>query len=127
MWTLLDYTVRPLEEKDLPEMLTLCLGNSLYYEHMGTVPTKENLRRDMTNLPRGRTMEDKFFLGFFRDGRLCAVLDLILRYPGEDAAFVGWFILRADLQGRGEGEQSAGVTGGKSAVLHHGPQGGTQG
>ena len=27
------------------------------------------------------------------------MLDLVLRCPGEDAAFVGWFILRDDLQG----------------------------
>ena len=97
------YAVRRLTEADLPELLELAEGNTTYYEHLGQRPTLENLREDLTKLPPRTTPEDKYFLGYFREGRLAAVLDLITRYPTPETAFIGWFILRRDLQGRGAG------------------------
>lgn len=97
------YAVRRLTEADLPELLELAEGNTTYYEHLHQRPTLENLREDLTRLPHRTTLEDKYFLGYFREGRLAAVLDLITRYPTPETAFIGWFILRRDLQGRGEG------------------------
>ena len=97
------YAVRRLTEADLPELLELAEGNTTYYEHLHQRPTLENLRADLTKLPPRTTAGDKYFLGFYQDGRLCAALDLILRYPTPETAFIGWFILRRDLQGRGVG------------------------
>lgn len=95
--------VRRLTEEDLPELLALAKDNPTYYRYMGEEPTLEGLRGDLTKLPPRTTAEDKYFLGYFRDGRLWGALDLILRYPNPETAFVGWFILRKDLQGRGVG------------------------
>jgi len=97
------FQVRRVTEEDLPELLALAEGNPVYYEHMHVQPKLENLREDLTKLPPRTVPEDKYFLGFYRDGRLCAALDLILHYPNRETAFVGWFILRKDLQGRGTG------------------------
>ena len=97
------YQVRRIAEKDLPELLEVAQGNPTYYEHMHEQPELESLRADLTKLPPRTTPEDKYFLGFYRDGRLCAALDLILRYPNPETAFIGWFILRKDLQGKGTG------------------------
>ena len=94
------YQVRRIIEDDLPELLALAEGNPVYYEHLREQPKLERLREDLTKLPPRTTPEDKYFLGFYRDGRLCAVLDLVLRYPNAETAFIGWFILRKDLQGR---------------------------
>lgn len=97
------YRVRRITENDLPELLTLAQSNPTYYEHLHEEPSLENLRTDLTKLPSRTTPEDKYFLGFYQDGRLCAVLDLILHYPNPETAFIGWFILRKDLQGNGTG------------------------
>ncbi len=97
------YQVRRMTEEDLPELLALAQGNPTYYEHMHEQPELESLRADLTKLPPRTTPEDKYFLGFYQEGRLCAALDLILRYPNPETAFIGWFILRKDLQGRGTG------------------------
>ncbi len=97
------YEVRRLTEADMPDLLALAQGNPLYYEHMHTRPTLENLTRDLTALPPRKTLDDKYFLGYYQDGSLAAVLDLITAYPDRSTAFIGWFILRKDLQGRGEG------------------------
>lgn len=102
---LVPYTVRPLTEKDLPAMLALCRGNPLYYRHMGFAPSLENLARDLTALPPGKTPADKAFVGLYepQTGRLAALLDLIAGYPAPDAVYIGWFILDPSRQGRGEG------------------------
>lgn len=97
------YQARHMTEDDLPELLALARGNPVYYEHMRVQPALESLREDLTKLPPRTEPEDKYFLGFYRDERLCAALDLILRYPNPETAFIGWFILRKDLQGRGNG------------------------
>lgn len=99
------YQVRRVTEADLPELLALARGNPTYYEHLHEEPSLENLRTDLTKLPPRTTPEDKYFLGFYQDGRLCAALDLILGYPNPETAFIGWFILRGDLQGRGAGTE----------------------
>lgn len=92
-----------MTEDDLPELLALAQGNPAYYEHMHERPALESLRADLTKLPPRTTAEDKYFLGFYQGGRLCAALDLILHYPNPETAFIGWFILRKDLQGHGIG------------------------
>lgn len=97
------YCVRRLTEADIPVMLELCRGNPLYYQHCPPEPTEATIREDLAALPPRKTMEDKHFLGFFDGEELVALLDLITGFPTPDIAFWGFFMLRADRQGRGEG------------------------
>ena len=99
------YQVRRMTEEDLSELLELAQGNPTYYEHLHEKPQLESLREDLVKLPPRTVPEDKYFLGFYRGGRLCAALDLIAGYPNPETAFIGWFILRKDLQGRGVGTE----------------------
>ena len=99
------YQVRRIAERDLSELLKLAQENPTYYEYLHEQPRLETLREDLTRLPPRTTPEDKYFLGFYQGGRLCAALDLIARYPNPETAFIGWFILRKDLQGRGVGTE----------------------
>ena len=96
-------TVRRLTEADIPAVLTLCRSNPLFYRHHPPMTTADDIRGDLTALPPGKTMADKYYLGFFSGGHLDAVLDLILDYPTEGTAFLGFFMLDAALQGRGTG------------------------
>ena len=97
------YTVRPMTEADLPGMLELCRGNPTYYQYCPPEPSAESLRADLAALPPRMTPKDKHFLGFFDGPELVALLDLITGYPAPDIAFWGFFMLRADWQGRGLG------------------------
>lgn len=99
------YGVRPLTGADAPAMLALCEGNPLYYQHYGEPPTLKNLRADLTALPPGRTSEDKYFVGFYHEGGLIALLDLITGYPAPGTVYIGWFITDAATQGRGLGTE----------------------
>jgi len=99
------YQVRELTGDDVPEMLRLAQGNPLYYEHMKLRPTMENIAETLQALPPRRTLADKQFFGWFREGRLIAMMDLILRHPKEDMAFIGWFMVDAAEQHRGLGRR----------------------
>ena len=86
-------------------MLRLMQGNPLYFQYCGgdAVPSEASIRRDMSIVPTGKTLEDKYYVGFFQDETLAAIMDLIDGYPEDDIAFVGFFMMNASLQGTGEG------------------------
>lgn len=98
-----NFVLRPLTRDDLPAMLHLCQGNPQYFQHMGQPLTLKGLEGDLTALPAGKTLQDKHFEGIWQGERLAAMQDWIEGYPREDTAYIGWFILDADYQGRGLG------------------------
>ena len=100
--------VRLLKEEDAEEVLALCLENPLYYRYYPPGPTRESVLRDMRALPPGKGYSDKYFLGYEDREGLMAVLDLILGYPDESAAFVGFFMTDASIQNRGIGSSIIG-------------------
>ena len=97
------YEARPFTEDDLPQLLALCLGNPLYYAHLGEEVTLDSLRGELTVLPKGKELCDKYFFGLYDGGTLVAAIDLIDGYPEVDVAYLGWLILAAERQGCGEG------------------------
>lgn len=98
-----DFVLRPLTEDDLPAMLRLCQGNPQYFQHIGQPLTLKGLEGDLTALPPGKALQDKHFEGIWQGDRLAAMQDWIEGYPREDTAYIGWFILDIDYQGRGVG------------------------
>ena len=70
-------------------------------QHLREEPTAEGFLEDLTNRPPRTTPEDKYYAGYFRDGRLIGALDLITGFPAPETAFVGFFMLHKDVEGRG--------------------------
>lgn len=97
------YIVKKLTEEDVPGILALCKGNPTYYEYYKVDPSIENIKEDLVALPPNKTMEDKYYVGFYDEDRLVAILDLITGYPNEDIAFIGWFMMNKEFQGAGVG------------------------
>ncbi len=97
------YQVCRLSEKDIDGVLELCLRNPLFYRHCPPVATKESIVQDMVALPPGKTHDDKYYLGIFDGAKLIAVMDLILSYPNEKTAFIGFFMVSAERQKQGVG------------------------
>ena len=98
-----EYEVRRLGEGDVDEIYALSAGNPLFYRYCPPFVTRESILEDMAALPPRTTKEDKFYIGFFREGKLSAIMDLVFGYPDEKTAFLGLFMVRADMQGRGVG------------------------
>ena len=112
------YQVRRLTEADVEAIYRLCADNPLFYQHCPPFVTRESIRADSRALPPGKTAADKYYLGYFQGDKLAAVLDLILDYPRAQTAFVGFFMLARQLQGRGVG--SAIVAGALQALARQG-------
>lgn len=97
------YEVRKLEEADIGLVYGLSAGNPMFFQYCPPFVTKESILHDMKALPPGTSYEDKYYVGFFHEGRLLAVLDLIFHYPNEETAFIGLFMMRKESQGKGIG------------------------
>lgn len=98
------YNVRRLQDADIEQICTLCSGNPQYYRYHPPAATADSIREDMRALPPGREPQDKYYVGYFAgDGTLLAVMDLILGYPQEKTALIGFFMVSAAHQGTGLG------------------------
>ena len=97
------YTVRKLTERDVDAIYALSLGNPLFYRYCPPDVTRESILEDMRALPPHKTYEDKYYVGFWQQNQLLAVLDLILQYPDKRTAFIGFFMVDQSVQGRGVG------------------------
>lgn len=100
-----EYDVRRIKEEDIADVYKLCASNKKYYEYMGGIPTADSLTEVISNLPDGVEEHNKFFVGFYDNDKLIAVLDLIAGYPEKDDAFIGWFMVEGNLQGQGIGSR----------------------
>jgi RimJ/RimL family protein N-acetyltransferase len=95
--------VRVLRDADADAILALCRANTQYYAYCGRQTSREEILRDLHITPPGKTLADKYYVGFFDGDILVAVMDLIDGYPDADTAFIGFFMLARERQGRGLG------------------------
>ncbi|MGN1040478.1 MAG: GNAT family N-acetyltransferase, partial [Candidatus Fimimonas sp.] len=78
------------------------------YRYHPPFVTKQSILDDMNALPPNTTFDNKFFVGFFEKERLVAILDLVLQYPTQKTAFVGFFMVDAQHQRKGVGSKIIG-------------------
>lgn len=97
------YEVKRISDADIPAVFTLCEGNPQYYHHRPPALSIEGIKSDLAALPPGKTPEDKYYLGFFDQDQLVAVMDLVLQYPSQETAFIGFFMVDRRFQGQGLG------------------------
>ncbi|HFI0214470.1 TPA: GNAT family N-acetyltransferase [Streptococcus suis] len=97
------FQVRKLTEADLEQVLALYQTNPLYFEHFPPLPSLESLANDLVDCPPGKELSDKYFLGFWDNERLVAILDLIDGYPTAEVAYIGLFMVDAHFSGQGLG------------------------
>ena len=97
------YDVRLLNESDVTEIFELCVGNPMYYEYCPPPVSKESILADMDALPEGQSPDDKYYVGYFDNEELIAVMDVILRFPEQDVAWIGFFMTKSSIQRRGIG------------------------
>ena len=104
------YCVRRMTEAEVDALAAFCGSNPQYYEACGVSVMREDILKDLTLCPPGKTLCDKYFLGFY-DGlndasgkdRLTAILDLITDYPDAHTAYIGLFMVDGTRAGQGLG------------------------
>ncbi len=97
------YDVRKLQLDDVEMIYIFCKNNTQYYEYCGKEPSIELIERDLKITPPGISIEQKYYIGFFENGKLIAVMDLEDGYPDTDYAYIGFFMMNHELQGKGIG------------------------
>ena len=65
--------------------------------------TRKSIESDMMALPDNVDFKDKYYVGYFKNEKLIAVLDLIDGYPKKDIVFIGFFMIVISIQKNGVG------------------------
>lgn len=99
------FSVRALTADDVESVYAVSCGNPTFYQYHPPFVTRQSILDDMSALPPGKTMADKYYVGFFDGGALVAVMDLILGFPSERVAFIRLFMMNARWQGKGVGSE----------------------
>ena len=94
------YNVRLLTIDDVEACYELCMGNPLYYEYHPPIITKEGIIEDMSALPPSIQMDQKYYIGFFDQETLVAIMDIIDGYPKPTCLYIGFFMMAKGYQGK---------------------------
>jgi GNAT superfamily N-acetyltransferase len=100
-------SLRLLDQADTPALQNLlerCADFSLLVE--GEPPTAHAAQDMLADLPPGKSLEDKFLLGIFRENILLGVLDAVRGYPQEGVWWISLLLLDPAQRGRGAGEKA---------------------
>lgn len=84
------FEVRRLGDPDAESILDLCEGNTQYYQYCEARPSREQVLIDLHITPPGVDPAGKYSIGFYQDGVLTAVMDLVDGYPEPELAFIGF-------------------------------------
>lgn len=68
------YGVRKLTEADIELIYNLCLKNQQYYEYCEKQLSVEQIQQDLKITPPNKSLSDKYYVGFFDEEKLVAVL-----------------------------------------------------
>lgn len=99
------YQVRKMTAQDVDLIYELSIGNPVFYEYCPPHVTKESIADDMSALPPGKSVDDKFYVGYFSNNELIAIMDLIFSYPNKNTAWIGLFMMNQNYQGKGNGSK----------------------
>ena len=94
------YAVRCMDDADVDALYDLFLQNEQYFRYCGRQPSRELILSDLHATPPGKPASSKYYVGFYAEDTLVAVMDLIDGYPSDDCAYIGFFMMNGQLQGR---------------------------
>ena len=97
------FYVRKLDKDDIEMIYDLSYKNHIYDQYHPPFVTRESILDDMKALPPGKSYDDKYYIGFFENDSLVAIMDLILDYPTKGIAFIGLFMTNIQYQHKGIG------------------------
>ena len=101
-----DYQVKTLSVTDCGELFELYQTNPDYFEIVEARPPKlEDCLNDLTECPPSFPKEKKFYVGFYQNGKLQAVVDYLMGYPEEEIFYIGLFMLEGKNRAKGYGRK----------------------
>jgi RimJ/RimL family protein N-acetyltransferase len=98
------YKIRVLNKEDVSIIYSLLSENTEFFRHCPPFVTYDSIISDMHALPPKKTMDDKYYIGYFLEDELVAVMDLIDNCPKKDSVFIGFFMVKKSLHRNGVGK-----------------------
>lgn len=99
------YRVQILTCEDIDDIYKLQSKNMIYFEWCPPFVTKQMVLDEMKALPHGKTLKDKYYIGFYQEEKLFAVMDFIDGYPENEIAYIGFFMTDISIQNKGIGTE----------------------
>lgn len=99
------YDVLYLNDDDVMMIYDLCYNNDLYYKYYPPMVSIDSIKEDMNALPKEKAVNDKYYVGYFDDNELIAILDLIDKYNSNDKVLIGFFMVDKKYQNNGIGSK----------------------
>lgn len=97
------YIVKRLNYDDTDQIYKVYKNNKKYFSLLDIKPDIDSIKEDLEVLPKGKTSDDKCFLGYYMFDSLICVIDLIENYPNDKDAYIGLFMIDYLYQGKGIG------------------------
>lgn len=98
-----EFKAKTIEEGDVTTVVNLLRSNRRYYRQL-QVNRNSSLTDIVSQFPDADAKDNTSLIGFYDDdNKLVAVLDLIINYPKENCAFIGWFMVDGQKQRSGIG------------------------
>lgn len=98
-----EYVVKKLTYLNIDEILEVCKENPQYYKYCDKVASKDLILNDLKATPSGIEIKDKYYVGFYQENKLIAIMDLIKGYPSKEHVFIGFFMMSFKFQGKNIG------------------------
>jgi GNAT superfamily N-acetyltransferase len=104
------YLIKPLTLDDESEIQAF-LEECVEYKRMesGELPQPDDARLFLTDLPPGKTLEDKFCLAVEKDTRIVALIDIMKNYPVYGFWWIGLLLIHPQEQGKGLGRKISNI------------------
>lgn len=99
-----DYNIKKISENEYVELHALHKTNSEYYSYIQDheVTLDESIE-DTVALPPNIGSDSKFYIGFYNNDKLEAIMDYIEGYPSGKIIWIGLFMVDGNLKRRGIG------------------------
>ena len=89
-----DFKIKKIEKEDYDNLYNLELSNlDFFLCTQGRANTYEESVKDTVNLPPNTTQDQKFFICFYDNDKLIAIMDYIEHYPCKGIVWIGLFMI----------------------------------
>ena len=98
-----EFEIKSIKEEDYNDLYELERNNIQYFKYTKEEPDYTSIIEEVHELPPNITKDNKYFVGFYKDKTLIAIMDLIDGYPNKEIYWIGLFMIDVNYHKQGIG------------------------
>lgn len=98
-----EYYSRILDTKDAAKILKLMKSNPQFFDDVKSEPSLRLIQADLVRTPSFAGLNQKFYVGFFKNEELIAIADILLDYPEKQTVWIELIMVDGYEQNNGVG------------------------